>query len=72
MHATMAKRVTRIRPWTKEEVRMLTTLAHEQTKTMVIAQKLKRTLGAMYRPALNLGVMLGEVGRRGCEGELVR
>jgi hypothetical protein len=30
----MAKKVTRSRPWTKEELRMLKTLAREKTKTL--------------------------------------
>jgi hypothetical protein len=54
----MAKKVTRSRPWTKEEVRMLKTLTREKTK-MVIARKLKRTVDAMYGLASKLGVMLG-------------
>jgi hypothetical protein len=39
----MAK-TTKLRPWTKEDVRTLKTLAREKTKTTVIARKLKRTL----------------------------
>jgi hypothetical protein len=54
----MAKKITRSRPWTKEEARMLKTLAREKTKT-VIARKLKRSVDAMYRLAFKLGVMLG-------------
>jgi hypothetical protein len=34
----MAKKARTLRPWTKEEVRMLKTLAREQTKTTVIGQ----------------------------------
>jgi hypothetical protein len=30
----MAKKITRSRPWTKEELRMLKTLAREQTKQL--------------------------------------
>jgi hypothetical protein len=55
----MGKKITRSRPWTKEEVRMLKTLAREQTKTTVIARKLKRSVDAMYRLASKLGVTLG-------------
>jgi hypothetical protein len=55
----MAKKITRIRPWTKEEVRMLKTLAREQTKTTVIARKLKRSAAAVYQRASKLAVMLG-------------
>jgi hypothetical protein len=53
----MAKKVTRSRPWTKEEVRMLKTLKREKTK-MVIARKLKWSVDAMYGLASKLGVML--------------
>jgi hypothetical protein len=49
----MAKKITRSRPWTKEEVRMLKTLAREKTKR-VIARKLNRSVDAMYRLASTL------------------
>jgi hypothetical protein len=39
----MAKKTTKLRPWTEEHVRTLKTLAREKTKTVVIARKLKRT-----------------------------
>jgi hypothetical protein len=55
----MAKKATKIRPWTKDDVRMLKTLAREKTKTTVIARKLRRTLGATYQKAKGLGVTLG-------------
>jgi hypothetical protein len=42
----MAKKTTKLRPWTKEDVRTLKTLAREKVKTSVIARKLKRTLGS--------------------------
>jgi hypothetical protein len=54
----MAKKITRSRPWTNEEVRMLKVLAREKTKTTVIARKLKRTERATYQKALALGVTL--------------
>jgi hypothetical protein len=54
----MAKKITRSRPWTKGEMRMVKTLAREKTK-MVIARKLKRSVDAMYGLASKLGVMLG-------------
>jgi hypothetical protein len=53
----MAKKITRSRPWTKEEVRMLKTLTREKTR-IVIARKLKRSADAMYGLASTLGVML--------------
>jgi hypothetical protein len=54
----MAK-TTKPRPWTEEDVRTLKTLAREKTKTIVIARKLKRTLGATYAKATALGVSVG-------------
>jgi hypothetical protein len=58
----MAKK-TKLRPWTKEDVRTLKTLAREKTKTAAIARKLRRTLGATNQKAMRLGVTLGR-GRR--------
>ena len=55
----MAKKTTKLRPWTKEEVRTLKTLAREKTKTTVIARKLKRSEGATRQKAKGLGVSLG-------------
>jgi hypothetical protein len=50
---------TKLRAWTKEDVRMLKALAREKTKTTVIALKLKRSVGATYQQAMRLGVTLG-------------
>ena len=55
----MAKKATKIRPWTKEDVRMLKALAREKTKTTVIARKLKRSVGALHQKAMRTGVTLG-------------
>ena len=55
----MAKKAAKRRPWTKEDVRTLKTLAREKTKTTVIARKLKRSVGAMRQKAMGLGVTLG-------------
>ena len=55
----MAKKTTKIRPWTKDDVRTLKTLAREKTKTTVIARKLKRSLYATYQQASKHGVTLG-------------
>jgi hypothetical protein len=61
----MAKKATtKLRPWTKEDVRTLKTLARQRTKTTVIARKLKRTVGATYQKARALGVTLGEGQRK--------
>jgi hypothetical protein len=66
----MAKKVTRSRPWTKEELRMLKTLTREKTKT-VIAQNLKWSVDAMYGLATKLGVIRGETDLR-CQPTLLR
>ena len=63
----MAKKTLKLRPWTKEDVRTLKTLAREKTKTTVIACQLKRSLGATHQKAMRLGVMLGG-GRRSKRG----
>ena len=47
------------RPWTKEDVRTLKTLAREKTKTASIARKLKRSVDATRQKASVLGVTLG-------------
>jgi hypothetical protein len=54
----MAKKVKR-REWTKEDLKMLKTLARAGTKTTVIARKLKRTPGATRQQAFKQGVSLG-------------
>jgi hypothetical protein len=55
---------TKLRPWTKDDVRTLKTLAREKTKTTVIARKLKRTEGATRQKAKGLGVTLGGRGKQ--------
>jgi hypothetical protein len=55
----MANKATKLRPWTKEDIRTLKTLGREKTKTSVIARKLKRSEGATYQKARSLGVTLG-------------
>ena len=62
----MAKKITRNRPWTEKEVRMLKTLAREKTKATVIASKLNRSYAATRVKASALGVSLG--GAREVEG----
>ena len=54
----MAK-TAKLRPWTKDDVRTLKTLAREKVKTSVIARKLKRNLGATYQYASKHGVTVG-------------
>jgi hypothetical protein len=59
----MAK-TTKLRSWTKEDVRTLKTLAREKVKTSVIARKLKRSVGATYQQASKHGVKLGTSQRK--------
>jgi hypothetical protein len=59
----MAK-TTKLRSWTKEDVRTLKTLAREEVKTSVIARKLKRSVGATYQQASKHGVTLGTSQRK--------
>jgi hypothetical protein len=54
-----AKKTAKIRPWTKDDVRMLKTMAREKVTTTEIARKLKRSLGATHQKAMRLGVTLG-------------
>jgi hypothetical protein len=55
----MGKKIARSRPWTKEDIRTLESLARDQTKTTVIARKLKRSVAAVYLQASTLAVMPG-------------
>jgi hypothetical protein len=56
----MAKQTkSKLRPWTKEDIRTLKTLARQKTETSVIARKLKRSVGATYQKAMRLSVSLG-------------
>jgi len=59
----MAK-TTKLRSWTKEDVRTLKTLARDKVKTSVIARKLKRSVGATYQQASKHGVKLGTSQRK--------
>jgi hypothetical protein len=58
----MAKKVVKLRVWTKEDIRTLKTLARAKKKTTVIARTLKRSVGATYQQASKLGVTLGSRG----------
>jgi hypothetical protein len=53
----MAKKSKR-REWTKEDVRILKTLARQKTPASKIARTLKRTEGATRQRASSLGVSL--------------
>jgi hypothetical protein len=58
----MAKKLVKLRVWTKEDIRTLKTLARAKKKTTVIARTLKRSVGATYQQASKLGVTLGSRG----------
>jgi hypothetical protein len=57
MEGFMAKKSKR-RAWTKEDVRILKTLARQKTPAPKIARTLKRTEGATRQRASSLGVSL--------------
>ena len=54
----MAKKTTKPRPWTKDDIQMLKTLVREKTKTSVVARNLKRSPTATRQKASALGVKL--------------
>jgi hypothetical protein len=56
----MATKLTKRQPWTKEDIRMLTSMVRDKTKTTVIARKLKRSVAATYQKAMRLGVTMGD------------
>jgi hypothetical protein len=51
--------MAKVRPWTRNDVRTLKTLARQRIKTTAIARKLGRSERATYQKAAALGVMLG-------------
>jgi hypothetical protein len=57
----MAKK-TKVRAWTKDDVRELKTLARQKMPVAKIAKSLKRTLGARRQKAFSLGVSLDSRG----------
>jgi hypothetical protein len=60
----MAKKTTKPRPWTKEDLQMLKAMVREKTKTSVVARKLKRTESATRQKAAALGVKLAGASQR--------
>jgi hypothetical protein len=60
----MAKKTTKYRSWTKEDIRTLRSMVREKIKTTVIARKLKRTYGATRQKAMSLGVKLVGIQRK--------
>ena len=54
----MAKKASKRREWTKDDIRELKSLAKQKTPAAKIARSLKRTLGATRQKAFSLGVSL--------------
>jgi hypothetical protein len=54
----MAKKASKRREWTKDDVRELKTMAKKKTPAPKIARALKRTVGATRQKALALGISL--------------
>jgi hypothetical protein len=54
----MAKKATKWRPWTAEQVRTLKSLARKKTPAARIARTLKRTESATRQKAFSMGLSL--------------
>jgi hypothetical protein len=54
----MAKKASKRREWTKDDVRGLKTMAKSKTPAPKIAKKLKRSLGATRQKAFSMKVSL--------------
>ncbi len=58
----MAKKASKRREWTKDDVRSLKSMAKSKTPAGKIAKSLKRTVGATRQKAFSLGVSLDSRG----------
>ncbi len=58
----MAKKASKRREWTKDDVRNLKSMAKSKTPAGKIAKSLKRTVGATRQKAFSLGVSLDSRG----------
>ena len=54
----MAKKTTKRRTWTPEQIRTLTLLARKKTRAASIAKTLKRTESATRQKAFSMGISL--------------
>jgi len=54
----MAKKLSKRREWTNDDIRVLKSSARQKTPAAKIAKSLKRTLGATRQKAFALGVSL--------------
>ena len=60
----MARKTAKPRAWTKEEVRILKSLARERRKTSSIARQLRRSVSATRQKGYSLGVSFGAPARK--------
>jgi hypothetical protein len=60
----MAKKKRVVRPWSKEDVKVLRTLARARLSGPQVAKKLRRTRGAVAQKAMILGVRFRSVNRK--------
>jgi hypothetical protein len=54
----MAKKPSKRREWTKDDIRELKTMAKSKTPAAKIAKSLKRSVGATRQKAFSMGVSL--------------
>lgn len=60
----MAKRKrTNVRIWSREDIRILRTLAKARLSATQVAKKLRRTRGAVAQKAMTLGVRFRSINR---------
>jgi polysaccharide deacetylase 2 family uncharacterized protein YibQ len=58
MMAKKAKKKIKRRPWSKEDMRELKSLARRKISAAAIAKQFKRSLPALRQKAMNLGISL--------------
>ncbi len=56
--AKRAKKKIKRRPWSKEDIRELKSLARRKVSAANIAQQFKRSVPALRQKAMNLGISL--------------
>ena len=57
--AKTAKKITKRKPWNKDEHRALKAHSKAKTPVVMISKQMKRTVGALRQQALKLGISLG-------------
>ena len=57
--AKTAKKITKRKPWSKDEHRALKAHSKAKTPVVTISKQMKRTIGALRQQALKLGISLG-------------